>query len=142
MNATPRRATKAIVAGFAVLVAVGLGVTSGSWLGVGTPGATASSGASDDLTKTTPPTLTAAPSATPTGPTTITVDLADATIGRYGTRTKVAFVVVAQGPKLRYVWQRQAASGGAWKAIKGATASHYTARAKTWSNGTRFRVVV
>lgn len=142
MNATPRRATKAIVAGVAVLVAVGLGVTSGSWLGTGVPGGTASSGASDDLTRTTPPTLTAAPSATPTGPTTIIVDLADAAIGRYGTRTKVAFAVVAQGLKLRYAWQRQAPSGGAWKSIKGATASHYTARAKTWASGTRFRVIV
>lgn len=142
MTATPRRAAKAIVAGLAVLVAVGLAVTSGSWSGVGTPGATASGGGSDDLTKTTPPTLSAAPSSTPTGQTTITVDIADATIGRYGTRTKATFVVVAEGPKLHYTWQRQAPSGGSWKTIKGATSSHYTARARTWANGTRFRVVV
>ena len=141
MTATPRRAVKAIVAGLAVAVAVGLVVTSGSWSGLGGPGASASGGGSDNLT-TTPPTLSAAPSATPTGPTTILVDLADAAIGRYGTRTKVRFVVVAQGQKLRYAWQRQAPSGGSWKAIKGATSSRYTARAKTWATGTRFRVIV
>ncbi len=133
---------KAVVAGLAVLVAIGLAVTSGSWSGLGNPGASsASGGGSGDLT-TTPPTLSTAPEATPTGPTTILVDLADATIGRYGTRTKARFDVVAQGPKLRYVWQRQSPSGGAWKAIKGATSSHYTARARSWATGTRFRVVV
>jgi len=90
----------------------------------------------------TPPTLSAAPSATPTGPTTILVDPADATIGRYGTRTRARFAVVAQGSKLHYRWQRQSPSGGAWKAIKGATSRHYTARATTWATATRFRVVV
>jgi hypothetical protein len=142
VTATPRHPAKAIVAGLAVLVAIGLAVTSGSWSGVGTPGATASGGASDDLNRTTTPTLSAAPSSTPTGPTAITVDLTDTTIGRYGTRTKATFVVVAQGPKLHYTWQRQAPSGGSWKTIKGATSSRYTARARTWTNGTRFRVVV
>ncbi len=91
---------------------------------------------------TTPPTLSAAPSATPTGPTTILVDPADASVGWYGVRTKTRFTVVAQGSNLRYKWQRQAASGGSWKAVKGATSSHYTARARSWASGTRFRVVV
>jgi hypothetical protein len=142
VTTTPRRPAKAIVAGLAVLVAVGLATTSCSWFGVGNPGATASGQASGGLTRTTPPTLSAAPSATPTGPTTITVDLSDATIGRYGTRTKAAFAVVAQGPKLHYTWQRRAPSGGSWKTIKGATSSRYIARATSWASGTRFHVVV
>jgi hypothetical protein len=133
---------KAIVAGLVVLVAVVLAVTSGSWSGAGGPGATSASGSGTDELTTTPPTLSAAPSATPTGPTTILVDLADAVIGRYGTRTKARFSVIVQGSQLRYTWQRQAASGGSWKAIKGATSSHYTARARTWATGTRFRVIV
>ncbi len=89
-----------------------------------------------------PEILAATPSANPNAPTAIVLDLSDATIGRYGTRTKVKFVVVADGARLRFTWQRQAPSGGAWKAIKGATSSKYTARATTWRNGTRFRVVV
>lgn len=72
----------------------------------------------------------------------ITADLKDATIGRYGIRTKATLAVKATGSKLRYKWQSRPASGGSWRTISGAKASKYTAKASKWSNGTRFRVIV
>ncbi len=71
----------------------------------------------------------------------ITSDLADAAIGRFGTRTSKTFVVVVDGSKLRYLWQHRSASGS-WKTISGARSARYTARASKWANGTRFRVIV
>lgn len=82
------------------------------------------------------------PASVPTVGPAITTDLVDATIGRYGTRTKATFVVKASGSKLRYKWQHRPATGGSWKTISGAKSARYTTNASKWANGTRFRVVV
>ena len=74
--------------------------------------------------------------------TVITSDLADSTIGRYGTRTRMTFGVKAEGSTLRYKWQYRAPSGGSWTTIPGARSARYTAKANMWSSGTRFRVIV
>ena len=138
-----------VIAGLAVALAIGaLASVPGSPLQSIVAGTTPTGAGSTPQPEpepnkgTNPEILAATPSANPNAPTAIVLDLADATIGRYGTRTKVRFVVVADGAKLRYAWQRRASSGGSWKTIKGAKASRYTASAKTWANGTRFRVVV
>ncbi|HOC13596.1 MAG TPA: GH25 family lysozyme [Propionicimonas sp.] len=72
----------------------------------------------------------------------ITVDLVDAVIGRYGTRTSATFKVEATGEKLRYQWQRLAPYAKKWKNVSGAKKAKYTAKATTWASGTSFRVVV
>jgi hypothetical protein len=72
----------------------------------------------------------------------ITSNISSATISRYGTKTSTTFRVKAAGTKLRYQWQQHSASSKKWKSIKGAKSSKYLAKASTWSNGTRFRVIV
>lgn len=86
----------------------------------------------------------AAPQSQPQAPvaTAITTDLADATIGVYGTRTKAAFTVVAVGTKLSYRWQHRSGPSATWKAVAGAKKATYTAKASTWKSGTQFRVTV
>jgi hypothetical protein len=74
--------------------------------------------------------------------TVITTELADLTLGRYGTRTKGTFAVKASGSNLRYRWQQHSASSTKWKTISGAKARTYPVKATTWPSGTRFRVVV
>lgn len=72
----------------------------------------------------------------------ITTQPADATISRYGTRTSTTFVVVATGSNKHYRWQAMKPSATTWSSITGATSSRYTAKATTWPDDTRFRVVV
>ena len=60
----------------------------------------------------------------------------------YGVRTRATFTVKAVGRDLTYAWQHRSGKSGKWKAIKGATSAKYTARARNWSNGTQFRVIV
>ncbi|MGB7962945.1 MAG: GH25 family lysozyme [Propionicimonas sp.] len=74
--------------------------------------------------------------------TTITSDVTDATIGRYGTRTSATFRVKAEGSALRYTWQHRSPSGGSWKTISGAKSARYDAKASAWPSGTWFRVIV
>ncbi len=89
---------------------------------------------------------TPAPTQTPEPPqpvvTAIVGDLTHATIGVYGVRTRATFAVNAVGQKLTYVWQQRSGKSGTWKTIKGAKSARYTARARTWGNGTQFRVIV
>ncbi len=72
----------------------------------------------------------------------ITADPADATIGRYGTRTSAKLAVSAAGTDLSYTWQRRTPTGTRWTTIAGAKKRTYTASASTWATGTRFRAVV
>ena len=88
-----------------------------------------------------PSRTSALPSTAGSSATRITADPADATIGRYGTRTKATFRVLAEGTKLRYAWQHRTAAGS-WKTISGATSFSYVAKATAWRSGSRFRVVV
>ena len=74
--------------------------------------------------------------------TAIITDLADATIGVYGVRTKVTFAVDAVGLKLAYQWQQRPAKTKKWKTIAGAKSAKYTAKASAWASGTQFRVIV
>ncbi len=80
----------------------------------------------------------AQPSSTVTA---ITSSPRDATIGRYGTRTRATFSVKASGTNLRYSWQGKV-PGGSWKTIPSARKSSYVAKASTWKSGTLFRAVV
>ena len=80
--------------------------------------------------------------APPVVPTAITSDPADATIGRYGTRTSATFRVSAVGSALRYTWQQRPSEEASWRAISKAKSATYTAKAATWANGTSFRAVV
>lgn len=74
--------------------------------------------------------------------TTIISNLADATIDRYGTRTRATFKVKAAGSTLSYKWQYRSPSGGPWRTISGAKSPRYTAKAGAWASGTRFRAIV
>jgi len=74
--------------------------------------------------------------------TVITTDIADATIGRYGTRTRATFRIKAEGSTLRYKWQQRSPAAQSWETIPGATSARYTAKAGVWANGTRFRAIV
>ena len=144
--ASKRRANFLVVAGLVVVIAGG-GLVSlpGSPVSPAKAGQPHSNGGLPlDLTvpATTNPATASAPSVSPNGVTMITRDISDATIGRFGTRTRKTFIVAAIGEKLRYNWQRQAPSGSTWKSIKGAKSSRYTAKASAWANGTRFRVIV
>ena len=151
LTAASKRPSKSLAAtGFVVLIAVG---------GLATPGADAAThaaftlgaGSGSGLTSTlsgpvgwTDPRILATPSPSPVAAkkTTITSDVTDATIGRYGTRTSTTFKVTAEGSALRYVWQHRSPSGGLWETISGANSARYTAKASVWSSGTRFRAIV
>ncbi|MGV8908241.1 MAG: GH25 family lysozyme [Propionicimonas sp.] len=144
MSARKRPAKFLVVAGLVVVIAVG-GLCSLP----GSPVTSALAGQPQpeaglplDLTAPSDKDPASTPSLIPTGVTMITRDIADATIGRYGTRTRKTFVVAAEGLKLRYTWQHQAPSGGAWQTLKGKKTSRYTAKASVWASGTRFRVIV
>jgi len=144
--ARKRPAKFLVVAGLALVIAIGgLASLPGSPITAALAGQPRlEAGLPLDLTApgATNPATGSAPTRIPSTVTIITVDLADATIGRYGTRTRTTFAVTAEGLKLHYTWQRQAPSGGAWKTLKAKSTSRYTAKASAWATGTRFRVIV
>ena len=144
--ASKRRPKFVVVAGLVVVLAVG-GLVSLPGFPVdsaiaGQPQDGAGLPTDPTVPPGTNPATASAPSLRPSGVTMITRNIADATIGRFGTRTRKTFIVAAEGVTLRYSWRRQAPSGGAWKTIRGAKKSRYTAKASAWASGTRFQVVV
>lgn len=145
MPAARKRPAKfLVVAGLVVVIAIG-GLVSlpGSPITAAIAGQPQpNAGLPLDLTAPAAANPAGVPSLIPSGATVITRDIADATIGRYGTRTRKTFVVAAEGLKLRYAWQHQAPSGGAWKTIKGKKTPKYRALASAWATGTSFRAIV
>lgn len=135
MTPAPKHVPKVLLAAGVVVVIAAAGLIA--------PSASVSPGtAAASITLLAPAEATPTVQPANTGETTIVSDIADATIGRYGTRTSATFRVVATGEKLTYKWQYRARSGGAWKTISGAKSAKYTAKASKWANGTSFRVAV